>query len=341
MPSVFLSAVEISIVEIVILMSGAIILGITIHFFITSRRSLQNSPLATSIVQKNMDEWKLRYFNDIEARDKEISSLQQKLTETEEHDHILSIEAEEMRIQNKKLRAQLETIRTAPPSGDHPNFMEQLRQAQGNLLEHNEIISQLLGKIDLVKEAEEKQSEILKNNEILANQVEELQSRLYEKEKEISIIRQKADLTNEMNVLLDNTYSEFNSLQGKISKLESQVTSSKMVNMEFEDLKEAHYKLSRDYEDQKVRYNTTLTETRKMQVAVEELEDKLKEANHQRQQLQKRVSYLEELNKDLQFVSEANKKLEGQLRRIGELESMLNVVSQERDQLVRRQVNNA
>ena len=70
---------------------------------------------------------------------------------------------------------------------------------------------------------------------------------------------------------------------------------------------------------------------------VSRFEDKLREANFQRQQLQKRVSYLEELNNDLHVVSDTNKKLESQLKRMGELESFINVVSEERDDLLRRQ----
>jgi hypothetical protein len=46
------------------------------------------------------------------------------------------------------------------------------------------------------------------------------------------------------------------------------------------------------------------------------------------------------MNNDMQTVAEANKKLEGQLKRIGELESMLNMVSEERDELARKQMNN-
>ena len=38
----------------------------------------------------------------------------------------------------------------------------------------------------------------------------------------------------------------------------------------------------------------------------------------------------------MQAVADANKKLEGQLKRVGELESMLNVISEERDELVRK-----
>ena len=66
------------------------------------------------------------------------------------------------------------------------------------------------------------------------------------------------------------------------------------------------------------------------------LEDKLAEANLQRQQLQKKVQFLTDLNTDLQSISDTNKKLQTELRRIGELESMLNMMAEERDFLLRR-----
>ena len=78
-------------------------------------------------------------------------------------------------------------------------------------------------------------------------------------------------------------------------------------------------------------------ENQQLQAQLLQLQDKLKESNFHRQQLQKRITHLEELNKDLQIVADANKKLEGQLKRIGELESMLNIVAEERAELMRRQ----
>ena len=39
------------------------------------------------------------------------------------------------------------------------------------------------------------------------------------------------------------------------------------------------------------------------------------------------------------IVADANKKLEGQLKRIGELESMLNMVAEERDELAKKHFN--
>jgi DNA repair exonuclease SbcCD ATPase subunit len=336
-----------SVPEIILLLFGAIILGITIHFFITSRRSLKATTREMEKGSLAQNEWKLRYLNDIELRDKEIASLKHQLQEAEENVNIYSIEADEMRRQNNELEAKIANLHkhtpvsiqhtpvTLPPAkGD---YLEQLRLAQSGLMEQNQKINQLLGNIDFIKEKEEKQREILRDNAELSVQINALRTELAEKEKEINNIKQKEQLTKEMTSMLDSAYSEFNVLQSKIQKLESQLTTSRMINMEYEDLKEEHSKMTREYEDHKIKLNALSNESQQMQIQLMEAEDKLREANFQRQQLLKRVSYLEELNNDLQVVSDANKKLEGQLRRIGELESMLNVVAEERDLLMRRQ----
>lgn len=336
-------SLTLSLVEIIVLMVGAIILGITIHFFIVSRRSLNNSSEESKKTNKHLDDWKLKYFNEIELRDKELTELKQRLENLEEDNNINIIEADEMRSENKKLRAEIESLRKtahAPaPAGEKIDYIEQLRQAQSSLIDHNEKINQLLGQIDIVKETEEKQQKIQKNNEELVKQITELKSLLSQKEIEVNNIRQKEHLTNEMTSMLDSAYNEFNVLQSKIQKLESDLNSTKMVNMDYEDMKESHYKLVREFEDIKLKLNSTITENQQLQTQLSSTEDKLREANFQRQQLQKRVGYLEELNADLQAVSDANKKLEGQIKRIGELESMLNVVAEERDKLARRQMN--
>jgi chromosome segregation ATPase len=332
------SQLSLSIIEIIVLMLGAITLGITIHFFISSQRSLKaDTSNEMGKVNKDLEGWKLRYFNDIESRDKEITTLKKQLGETEENNDINSIEADEMRKLNKKLQAELEAFRKSAPAAEKPGYIEQLKQAQSSLLEHNEKINQLLGQIDIVKETEEKQKEILKDNEELSNQIDDLKYMLSQKEKEVNAILQKEHLTKEMTSMLDNAYSEFSVLQDKMHKLESQVNSSKRINLEYEDLKESYNKITQDFEEQKHKYHVAVNDNKHMQEELEELEEKLKEANFQRQQLQKRVNYLEELNNDMQAVAEANKKLESQIKRIGELESMLNVVAEERDQLMQRQ----
>lgn len=337
---------SLSVIEIIVLMLGAITLGITIHFFIVSRKSLKDATSdITGKLNKELEVWKLKYFNDTELRDKELDKLRKQLADAEENSNIYSIEAEEMRIVNKKLQTEMESMRKKAPlqstaaQAEKPDYIEQLRLAQNSLLEHNEKINQLLGQIDIVKETEERQQEIIKTNEELSSQIEDLRFRLSQKEKEINNIRQKEHLTTEMNAMLDSAYSEFNVLQDKMHKLENQVNISKRINLEYEELKEVQHKMTRDFEEQKLKYQAAVEEARRLRQEMTETEDKLKESDFQRQQLQKRVAYLEELNNDMLAMTDTNKKLEGQLKRIGELESMLNVIAEERDQLIQRKTN--
>jgi chromosome segregation ATPase len=337
-----MASLSLSLIEIIVLMLGAVTLGITIHFFISSRKTMRSSPMEAEKISKNLEEWKLRYFNDTESRDKELIILRKRAEEAEENSHINSIEAEEMRKLNKKLQAEIASMQqtgAVPVQKDQPGYIEQLRQAQTSLLEHNEKINQLLGQIDIVKETEEKQQEIMKVNEELSGQIDDLKYMLSQKEKEINNTRQQEHLTSEMTSRLDSAYNEFNVLQDKIHKLESQVNTSRRINLEYEDMKEGYYKISADLEEQKRKYSATVSEKKQLLEELTETEDKLKEANFQRQQLQKRVAYLEELNNDMQAVADANKKLESQLKRIGELESLLNNVAEERDELAKKHHN--
>lgn len=58
------SQLSLSIIEIIVLMLGAILVGVTIHFVISSRRTLKaSSPAAHMQVNKDLADWKLRYFN--------------------------------------------------------------------------------------------------------------------------------------------------------------------------------------------------------------------------------------------------------------------------------------
>jgi uncharacterized protein Smg (DUF494 family) len=82
-----------------------------------------------------------------------------------------------------------------------------------------------------------------------------------------------------------------------------------------------------------------MNENQQMRQQMDELEDKLAEANLQRQQLQKKVLFLTDLNTDMQSIADSNKKLQTELRRIGELESMLNMMAEERDFLLRKKLD--
>jgi chromosome segregation ATPase len=329
---------NLSIIELAVLFFCAVTLGIVIHFFITSRRSLKGSPIEIEKNKQAVDEWKLKYFNEIEKKEKDVEEMQSLLAEAQESNQMYKEQIDELRRQQKRTQSELESTQKTAVTENRPNYMEQLRIAQASLMEHNEKINLLLENIEMAKENEEKQKLMEEENEGLMIQIKDLKYILSEKEIEIHNIRQKENLTKEMTSMLDSAYSEFNTLQSKMQKLESQLSSSKMISLEYEDLKEAHIKVLHEYEDYKAKLQAMTAENQQLTLRLNEMEDKFREANFQRQQLQKRVGYLEELNNDLQIVADANKKLEHQLRRIGELESMLNVVSEE-NQLLKRQVS--
>ncbi len=338
-----MASLNLSFVELGALVVCSIIFGAVLLFFFTSRRSLKNIPSEEhDNLKKTAEEWKMKYFNEVEVKEEALAGLQNKLDETEDANNIYLIEIEELKKQNKKHIADLanntslQTNASAAPAETKTNYFEQLKQAQNSLLAHNEKINQLLEQIDVIKENEEKQKLIEEEKEELEAQVMDLKMILGQKEQEIHKIKQAEHLTKEMTSMLDSAYGEFNALQSKIQKLESQVNAGKMVNIEYEDLKEAYIKSNRELDEHKTKLLAITKENQQLTLELHAVEDKYNEANFQRQQLQKKVSYLEELNSDLHLVSEANKKLENQIRRIGELESKLNIVSEERDSLLRR-----
>ncbi|MER3499661.1 MAG: hypothetical protein C4308_14060 [Chitinophagaceae bacterium] len=302
-----------------------------------SRRNFSNLPSETVKLKKIIEGWKLKYFNDTEIKDRQINELRSQLSAAKENLEILEVELEEVRKHKRKAEPDPVSIHKAQPSTTRPDYVEQLRQAQLGLATHQQKIEQLLESIDVIAETEEKQKEFELEREQLLQEAKELKYLLSQREAELTNLKQQQSLSKEMTSMLDSAYSEFNTLQSKIHSLETQLSASKMTNIEYEDLKENFYKVSRDLEEQKLKLHASTLENQQLTLQLNETEDKLREANFQRQQLQKRVAYLEELNTDLQLVAAANKKLEHQLRRIGELESMLNVVSEERDELLKKQ----
>ena len=328
--------ITLSIVEIIILFASAIIVGVVIYFFISSRRNRykEEEEEPKKAVSITIDESRIRLQNEVELKNKEIEDLRNRLFDAEENNKIYLIEIEETKLELKRLKSAAQQPQPEKlPASSRTDYFEQLLKAQQSLLEHNEKINQLLVQVDVIKETEEKSEEIRRSNEELNRQIRDLQYMVSEKEYEINQIKQKEHLTQEMTSMLDNAYSEFDMLQNKMRKLESQLASSKMVNIEYEDLKEAYYKTSRELEEARNKINHYMQENQNLQRVLAQTEEELSEAHHQRQQMQKKVSYLEELTSDLQQMSEVNKNLEVRLKRLGELESMFHTVSEERDKL--------
>jgi Tfp pilus assembly protein PilO len=324
--------------EIIICELGALILGFTIHFFWNSKRSLRINLQSPPTGISENDNWKLKYYNDMDMQERAQQQLRDRLNEVQENENILTIELEETRREIEELREELELAKyklgpakeEAPPPGTAPqaaspagDYLSQLRNAQEKLVEHNTSIHRLLEHIEMVGESERKNQELQRQNDQLSEQLRDSGQVLSEKDSEISYLRHQQKLAEEMSLRLDKAYEEYNLLQDKVQKLQTYLTQPYKRSADYEELQEAYFKMGKEHDEMKLRQISIREENQRLSRILADTEEKLKESNFQRQQFQKRAAFLEELNHDLQEISEHNKKIEGQLRRVSDMEALL------------------
>lgn len=337
--------------EIIICELGALILGFTIHFFWKSRKSLRlDEPAPSDSISEN-DNWKLKYYNDMDMQERTQQQLRERLSQGQETEQILTIELEEKRKELEDVRHELDVVRAQleevelklAPAGlpaeeaetssvhdaaaavsDYTNdYLHQLKAAQEKLVEHNNSIYRLLEQTRLVEESERRNQELIRHNEGLTEQLHDQTQLLIEKETEISNLRHQQKLSEEMTQRLDKVYDEYNTLQEKLQKLQSYLTQPQSRGTDYDGLKEAYFKLGKEHDEMKLKYISIREENQRLNRILGDTEEKLKEANFQRLQYQKRSAFLEELNHDLQEIAEHNKKIESQLRRVTDMENLL------------------
>jgi DNA repair exonuclease SbcCD ATPase subunit len=335
--------------EIIICELGALILGFTIHFFWNSKKNLRIEEPAQSTGISENDNWKLKYYNDMDMQERAQQQLRERLSTAQETEQILAIEVEEKRKELEDVRLELDVVRAqleevelklapanlpeeenaspdlaveAIPDYTH-NYLYQLKAAQEKLAEHNNDIYRLLDQTRLVEDAERRNQELMRLNGDLSDQIHHNSQMLVEKETEISNLRHQQKLSEEMTQRLDKVYDEYNTLQEKLQKLQSYLTQPNSRGTDYDGLKEAYFKLGKEHDEMKLKYISIREENQRLTRILGDTEEKLKEANFQRLQYQKRSAFLEELNHDLQEIAEHNKKIESQLRRVTDMENLL------------------
>jgi chromosome segregation ATPase len=328
--------------EIIICELGALILGFTIHFFWNSRKSLHINEPAQNTGISDDDNWKLKYYNDMDMQERAQQQLRERLTQVQDIERSLTHDLEENRTETDELReeleivhsrlseaeAQLKPVSVATEPEQANSYLTQLRMAQEKLAEHNNSITRLLEQTRMVEDSEKKTQDLLQQNEELHQQIRNTGQQLVDKEAEISHLRHQQKLAEEMGTRLDKVYEEYSTLQDKLLKLQTYLTQPYNRGTDYDELKDAYFKLGKEHDEMKLKYLSLREENQRLNRILVDTEEKLKEANFQRQQYQKRSAFLEELNHDLQEISEHNKKIESQLRRVSDMETLLNKITQ-------------
>ncbi|HXB30703.1 MAG TPA: hypothetical protein VNW49_12835 [Puia sp.] len=311
--------------EIIIFLLGALILGFTIHYFWTSRNTIRiQKATPTDEGINDNDNWKLKYYTDMEIQEKTLQQLRDRLSESEENEKIYHLETEELREELSLLKEKYSrTEALIKPPTETDDYLHQLKIAQENLFQYNQHINKLLQQIQMLKESEKKFQDLQQQHSVLNEQLSGMYRQLAEKDAEIKRIMQEQRLVLEMNERMDKAYADFTQMQEKLRKLEQYLDQPHSKRIEYEQLQESYFKINREYDEVKGKQMALFDENQRLSRILADTEDKLKEANFQRQLYHKKMLFYEELNRDMQEASEQQKKMENQLRRIKEMESFL------------------
>jgi len=302
-------------IEFIVVPLVVIIFGATLYFFFKSRKSLEETLRATKRHRVG------------ETKKENISSQKRgSLVELEEQFARMRYEAslpkqEKFEQPSKKL-----THKEEMAVQDLKNTIAQQQKMLDNYLQKVE---------ELENEGKEELNEKIDQ---LERKVDELIAVIEQKDEELKDLNQQVAVGQRMASKIDEVYQEFEQLQSKMTVLEKQAGRANNLSIELEDTKYSYEQAHKELLRKQEKLEEFMEANQQMRVDMEVLEDKLSEANFQRQQLHKKVQFLTELNNDMQGIADNNKKLQTELRRIGELESMLNMMAEERDFLLRKKM---
>lgn len=304
-------AVDLTLIAFIALPLCAIALGVTVYFFLKTRESLQETVRTgrkNSFIGMQMQKAP-------EPRRSLIAGLEEKLA-------------------RRKSRVP-EQVEETPARAAYREPEENLGESlKTTLAQQQKVLNTYLQKIEQLEV--EGREDLLRQNAELEKEIARLHGVIEEKDAEIEDMYQQANGARKMAAKIEEVYREFEQLQTKMSALERQAGKANNLAIELEDAKHAYEQIHQELARKHERLDEIMQENQRLRQEMNTLEDKLSDSNLQRQQLQKKIVFLQDLNTEMQDLSEANKKLQTELRRIGELESMLNMMAEERDSLLRK-----
>jgi chromosome segregation ATPase len=295
-------AINLTLIEYIALPIVVAIFGATLHFFIKSRKSLRET------LESNKKNYSPKREKTIIHQPNIIERFEQSL--------------------KKRFEATAAQTELPKKKDTDENLVQQMKST---IEQQQKMLNIYLGKVEELEN--EGKDKLRHENEVLQKEIYKLHQVIEKKDEEMEGFQQQASTASRMTSKIDEVYEELDHLQGKMSALEKQANRANNLTIELENSRQAYAQLHKDLARKQEKFEDIINENQKMRMEMDVLEDKLAEANLQRQQLQKKVQFLEELSADMQNISDTNKKLQTELRRIGELESMLTMMAEERDLL--------
>jgi chromosome segregation ATPase len=321
-------AINTTLIEVIVLNVGAIILGVTIYFFLQSRKSLLRT-----IESHNPVNLSAKYNPEPET----IPVSKNGLLNGTPKRNSKSIDILQLKEHLNELRQNRFTDKTEEvvyPKKEYHQKEDLTVSLKQTIAQQQKILDGFLTQVEEIEQ--EGKDELFQKNDELQSDIERLEKAIEKRDDEIEEYKKRTAVAEKMAARVDDIYQEFQQLQTKIVTLEKQASRANNLAMELENLKQSYEQLHKDLVRKQEKLEEVVDENQRMRSELDILEDKLTESNLQRQQMNKKVQFLQDLNADMQSMSDTNKKLKTELRRIGELESMLTMMSEERDLLLMR-----
>lgn len=309
-------SINLTLVEFIVLPLVAIIFGVTLYFFIKSRKSLEETLRATktttplSVKKENQSSFKKNSGAELEEQ---FSRIRYEASLPKQ---------EKIELPSKRLTQKEEMA---------------VQDLKNTIAQQQKMLDSYLQKVEELEN--EGKEELNEKIEELEKKIDELIGAVEEKDDEIKDLRQQVSAGEKMGARIDEVYREFEQFQTKMATLEKQASRANNLAIELEDTRYSYEQVHKELLRKQEKLEEVMNENQQIRRQMDELEDKLSEANLQRQQLQKKAMFLTDLNTDMQSIADTNKKLQTELRRIGELESMLNMMAEERDFLLRKKLD--
>lgn len=308
-------SINLTLIEFIVLPLAVIIFGVTVYFFIKSRETLQETLRAA------------KRTTAIEPKKEKHSGSKQ--------DRFLELKEQLSRMRTEPVTPTQERIELPLKKSTQKEEMA-VQDLKNTIAQQQRMLDSYLQKVEELEN--EGREELNTRIEDLERKIDELSGVIEEKEEEIKDLKQEALAGQRMASKIEEVYQEFEQLQTKMAVLEKQASRANNLAIELEDAKFSYEQVHKELLRKQQKLEELMEENQRLRTQMDEVEDKLSEANLQRQQLQKKVLFLTDLNNDMQGIADTNKKLQTELRRIGELESMLNMMSEERDFLLRKKM---
>lgn len=304
-------AINLTLIEFIVFPLAVIIFVFTLYFFIKSRKTLKVTLEANK-----------KYAGLVIKKESYASSKPNKVIELEK-------QFAKKRLETSTIKEEVEPAKKTTRTEE--NLVQELKST---VTQQQKLLNTYLQKVEELEN--EGKEELNKKINDLERDIHKLHLVMEKKDEEIEDLQQQASASQKMAAKIEEVYQEFDQLQNKMQILEKQANRANNLAIELEDTRQSYEQVHKELLRKHEKLEEMMNENQQMRYELNEMEDKLAEANLQRQQLQKKVQFLTDLNNDMQSISETNKKLQTELRRIGELESMLNMMAEERDFLLKK-----